>query len=319
MEDGDYFCISINETGRKTTKYFGTLLKVCSMLTMTDRYLLTNFSKLKQRFSHILHNDTFSDKVIIEEVTAYDDKVGRVLRHFMKSGKELIWSSLEGIETISDLDALLKKLSALVYKTQEDLKHCDFLDVTSQSTVDKFALARLLDHIWQYVQKNGSVTTIRIESLTGSPRAIFHKEPPLREWLPEPVKTTADCKFELSHVDFEDNKKWKVVLYDYIHNNPIAVEINDLLFLESLKSTDENEVNGILHGDIFKALYTSVYDQLTGKTSFKINEVRGRWRQSQFIQIELPFADDAAPPKTSSRPDVEKPPKKGKKKHNSWR
>jgi hypothetical protein len=83
MKNGDYFCISINETGRKTTKYFSTQVKISSMLTITDRYLLTNFSKLKQRISLVLLNDTYSDKVTIEDSDpAYDGDIGTILRIF---------------------------------------------------------------------------------------------------------------------------------------------------------------------------------------------------------------------------------------------
>lgn len=319
MKNGYFFCISINETGRKTTKYFSTLVKVSNMLTITDRFLLTNFIKLKQRFSHVLHNDIFSNQVTIEEVTAYDGDVGTILRLFLKSGKELILSSLEGIETTADLDALLKKLTALLYKAQEDIKPYDFLDVLSHSSLNRIAFARILNNIWQYFDNNSSVTAIRIESLGGSPRALFTQKPPLREWLPKIVEIRQEGKFELRHIDFEDSRKWKAVLFDYLHNRPIVVEINDLYFLESLKSTDENQVNGILHGDIIKALYTTEYDPLTDKTTFKIIEVRDRWRRSQFTQLDLPLDNDAAPPEPSSEPDVAKTSKKGKRKHNSWR
>jgi hypothetical protein len=319
MKKGDCFCISISESGRKTTRYFSTLVKIASMLILVDRYLLTNFSKLKQRISHVLHNDTFSDKITIEEVTAYDGDIGTILRLFLKSGKELILSSLEDIETTTDLDTLLNKLTSLLYKAQEDLRPYNFLDVLSHSSLDKIALAKILNHIWQNFYNSGLVTTIKIESLDGSPRAIFTKKPPLREWLPKIEEITQEGKFELRHIDFADSRKWKAVLFDYLHDRPICVEIKDLSFLESLISTDENQENGILHGDIIKALYTTEHDPLTDKTTFKIIEVRDRWRRSQFTQLDLPLANDAAPPEPSSEPDVEKTSKKGKKKHKSWR
>ena len=86
----DYSVCSIQEPARKTTRYFSILVKVSSLLLLLDRYLLSNFKGRKQQISHLLHDNTFSDHVTIEEETAYEGEIGTILSRYLKSGKELV-------------------------------------------------------------------------------------------------------------------------------------------------------------------------------------------------------------------------------------
>lgn len=319
MDSSDYFSFSVHESGKKTTKHFSNLVKVSSLLLLLDRYLLSNFKVLKQQVSHVLLKAVISEGVTILEETSYEGEIGEIVRCYLKSAKELILSSLVNIETTSDLDNLLKKLSVLVYQTQEQLRTQDFLEVLSCSSLDKIGLARIIHHYWLYFSKSGSTAPIIIESITGAPKVMFRQEPPLREWIRTINENTQPGKLELRHVDFGDNTKWKAVLFDYIHDRPMVVEVKDLKFLESLKSTEDNEVNGILHGDIILARYSITNDVLLNKTTIKILEVHKRLRRSQATQLNLFTADVAlAASEPSPVPVPEKKQKNVKKKHSSW-
>lgn len=314
MEKSRFFRISVHESARKTTSYFSTLVKVFGLLILFDRYLLTSFRGLKKQVFHALHNETFGDSVSIVEGTAYDGAIGATLGGYLRTGKELFLTSLSHIETTADLDALLKKLSNLVYDTQEELKSNDFLDVLTHSSLDKVALARNINYFWLYFANSGATAPITLESVSGSPKIAFSKKPPLREWLPTVEEKTQTGRLELRHIDFGDRKKWKAVLFDYLHDRPLAVEIKDPKFLENLKSTEENEANGILHGDILLAQYTIINDALFNKITIKILEVHKHLRQSKATQLDL-FGANSEP---SLEHPVEKPQKSAKKKHSSW-
>lgn len=315
MEGNEYFCFSIDLDGRKTSRYFSVLVKVSSLLILIDRYLLSNF-KLKQQVSHFLLDDAITSQITIQEETVYDGEGGAILQRFLKNGKELILSSFQDIETTSDLDDLLRKLSELVYQAQESLSSQNFVDVLSCSNLDKIGLARIINNYWLYFSLSGSATPLKLESIAGSPKVSFKQKPPLCEWLTTLVEQTQVGRLELRHVDFGDNKKWKAVLYDYLHDRLMIVEVEDLKFLDSLKSTEDNEGNGILHGDVILARYSITSDVLRNKTFIKILEVHKRFRQSQATQLNL--FTDAAALELSSNSVIEKPQKNIKKKHSSW-
>jgi len=316
MEHSRYFSFSVQEPGGRTSRYFSILAKVFHLLLLLDHYLLSHFKVLKQQISYPLLDSTFSDLVTIKEQTAYEGEIGTILRLYLKTGKELVLSSLLRIETTSDLDELLKKVSDLVYQTQEELKSQEFLDVLTHSSLDKIALARIVNHFWLYFSKNGASTPITVDSLVDSPKVAFSKKPPLVEWLPPIEEISLVGRFELCHIDFGDSKKWRAVLSGYLSNRPMLVEIEALGFLESLKSAEGNEENGILHGDIIVARYSILQDPLLNKTTIKILEVVGRARQSQDVQFEF-FPPESDPtPEPSPVPGVRK--LAGKKKHSSW-
>jgi len=86
MESNELFSFSIDFAGKKTTKYFGLLVKASSLLLMLDRYLLSNF-KLKQQVSHLLISDIVADRITIKEETAYEEEAGLILQLFLKHGK----------------------------------------------------------------------------------------------------------------------------------------------------------------------------------------------------------------------------------------
>jgi hypothetical protein len=316
MKKGENFCFEIDQVAGKTTKYFSVLVKVSGLLILLDRYLLSLF-RLKQQVSHLLLNDCFTGGIIIREETVYEGEIAEILQRFLKTGKELFLSSLQHIESTSDLDDLLKKLSDLVYKTQEEMKSQDFLDVLSHSSLDPIAFARIIHNYWLYFSNSGSSAPLKLKSMPGSPKVAFKQKPPLREWIPTLKETTQEGRLELRHVDFGDNKKWKAVLYDYLHDRPMVVEINDLKFLEGLKSTESNEENGILHGDVIVARYFIKDDVLLNKTNIQIIEVHDRIRQSQATQLNL-FTAGAATQETSPKLALEKPQKAVKKRHSSW-
>lgn len=316
MNGNEFFSFSIEVSGKKTTKYFSLLVRVAGLLILLDRYLLSHF-KIKQQVSHILHNDAFFEQVTIEEETSHDDEIGLILRRYLKVGKELVLSSLASIETTSDLDTLLKKLSHLVYQTEGELKSQKLLDVLACSTLDKIAIARILNHFWLYFSHGGSAAPISIVSMPNSPKVVFRRQPPLREWIPTLDEKTQAGRLELRQVDFEDSKKWKAVLHGYLHERPMIVEIEDLNFLESLKSTDDNDENGILQGDIIVARYTIINDFLRNKIEVKVLEIQKRLRQTQAIQLNLFIADAAA--QQASKQTSEKSKKVVKKMHSSWK
>lgn len=316
MKGSENFCFEIEQADEKTTKYFSALVKVSSLLILLDRYLLSLF-RMKQQVSHLLLSDVLAGRIMIQEKTVYEGEVAAILHRFLKTGKELILSSLQDIESTSDLDNILKKLSDLVYRTQEEMKSQDFLDVLSHSSLDPIAFARIINHYWLYFSHSGSATPLKLSSIAGSPKVMFKQKPPLREWIPTLKETTQEGRLELRHVDFGDNKRWKAVLYDYLHDRPMVVEINDLKFLEGLKSTEGNEENGILHGDVIVARYFITDDALLNKTNIQIIEVHDRIRQSQATQLNL-FTADAVAQEASSKPVPEKPQKIVKKKHSSW-
>lgn len=313
MQKGDFFRVTVIDDEVKTTKHYSTLVKVSNLFTMTDKYLLSIFKELKKRFIHIIHSSSSLNDIIIEEVTSYDNEVNEMLRNYMKSGKEIIFSSLCHTESVFELNDLLKKISSLVYKTQENLISYNFLELVSDSSIDKVELARLLYKLWKYYENNNSVT-INIASMPNCPRAFFYNEPPLRDWLKKKKVTTTEGIFEIRNIDFEDSNKWKCVLFDFVHDRPITLAMKDLPFLEGLKSTDDNNDNGLLNGDIMKALYSMEYDELTCLTSTCIIKVYERWRRAQFIQMNLPFSTNEIQP--SETAPVKQ---KRKKKHDSWR
>jgi len=316
MESKELFGFSIEFTGKKTTKYFSMLVKASGLFLMLDRYLLSNF-KLKQHVSHLLVNDVIAARITIREETTYDGEVGMILQRFLKHGKELILSSLQNIENTNDLDNLLSKLSKLVYETEAKLSLQNLNYALDESKLDKIGLAKLVYSFWLYFSRSSSTNPIKIDSIAGNTKIKFSQEPPLREWIATLVDTVQLGKLELRHVDFGDYKKWKAVIYNYLHDRPMRIEIDDFKFIESLKSKEDNEENGILHGDVIVARYTIKNDFLRNKTDIKIIEVQKRFRQTQATQLNL-FTADAVAHEASSKPVPEKPQKIVKKKHSSW-
>jgi len=315
MESNELFSFSIDFAGKKTTKYFGLLVKASSLLLMLDRYLLSNF-KLKQQVSHLLISDIVADRITIKEETAYEEEAGLILQLFLKHGKELILSSFQYIETTNDLDNLLKRLSKLVYDTQSKLFEQDLENALDCSKLDKIGLARIIYSFWLYFSRSSSANPLKLESIADSPKVMFRQEPPLREWITTLLDTSQLGRLELRHVDFGNFKKWKAVIYNYLHERPMSVEVDDIKFIDSLKSTEDNAENGILHGDIIVAHYTMVNDFLRNKTDIKILKVQKRFRQTEATQLYL-FADAAAL-ELSPNLVTEKPQKNSKKKHSSW-
>lgn len=225
-------------------------------------------------------------------------------------------SSFQYIETTNDLDNLLKRLSKLVYDTQSKLFEQDLENALDCSKLDKIGLARIIYSFWLYFSRSSSANPLKLESIADSPKVMFRQEPPLREWITTLLDTSQLGRLELRHVDFGNFKKWKAVIYNYLHERPMSVEVDDIKFIDSLKSTEDNAENGILHGDIIVAHYTMVNDFLRNKTDIKILKVQKRFRQTEATQLYL-FADAAAL-ELSPNLVTEKPQKNSKKKHSSW-
>jgi hypothetical protein len=118
----------------------------------------------------------------------------------------------------------------------------------------------------------------------------FLGEPPLREWVDKDDGQSHPGLIKLTAVDFENSKKWKAHLINSGTKRSEPFEMFDPRFFEKIQSSQKNEHNGLLIGDVLKICYLINYDPIADKTAYQVTQVEDVIHADKMEQMPLYFS-----------------------------
>jgi len=280
------FGLEISPIGPKMSDYFGHLGKIADLLTEIDRFLLSYLMPLKFRLKHYLFDGRNANQFFIQEEVGLGGDAEDLATNYLRRGKELILSKLDGVSQRDGFDVLLHELTPLINMTKQKIEDSLTFEGFSCITIDELELIRLLNKLWDFFNGPGGSLEVKVLN-EPCQRVFFSSEPQFNNWIDDEKRGEGTAWFRIVVANFE-KRDWKARLLPVKDKRQVCLRIDSPSFLEKLQSSTVNKENGRLIGDVLLVRYEIEEKVLEKKITYAVKEVLDHFRADEIThQMDL--------------------------------